>query len=115
VQTPGGVRYWWSPLLGRASLEVPEQPWGGWCAEEMGLGKVGCWRPPRARGCPCKWSLPIFRPSLRRLGAAHLSSRGPRACPTTHLHRRIPTYTHVFATHPPTPPTPLPPHAPTDH
>ncbi|KAI3434920.1 hypothetical protein D9Q98_002974 [Chlorella vulgaris] len=40
LQTPGGTRYWWSVLLGRASLEVPAQGWGGWCAEEMGLGKT---------------------------------------------------------------------------
>ena len=40
LATPHGKRYWWSPLLGRAALDVPEQPWGGWCAEEMGLGKV---------------------------------------------------------------------------
>ena len=41
LATPGGREWWWSQLLGRAAWSVPEQPWGGWCAEEMGLGKVG--------------------------------------------------------------------------
>ena len=56
LTTPHGKQYWWSPLLGRAALEVPEQPWGGWCAEEMGLGKVrmrvglGGWEGGRVRG-----------------------------------------------------------------
>ncbi|PSC76011.1 helicase-like transcription factor isoform B [Micractinium conductrix] len=40
LTTPTGSRYWWSPVLARASLEVPAQGWGGWCAEEMGLGKT---------------------------------------------------------------------------
>lgn len=47
MTTPNGTRYWWSHLLGRASVDVPAQGWGGWCAEEMGLGKVrrgGLWR-----------------------------------------------------------------------
>eukprot|EP00887_Chlorella_sp_A99_P003475 scaffold7.g3475.t1 len=35
-----GQRYWYSSLLGRAALDVPEQPWGGFCCEEMGLGKT---------------------------------------------------------------------------
>lgn len=42
MTTPNGTRYWWSHLLGRASVDVPAQGWGGWCAEEMGLGKVRC-------------------------------------------------------------------------
>lgn len=41
LTTPGGERYWYSPVLRRASLEVPAMPAGGFCAEEMGLGKVG--------------------------------------------------------------------------
>ncbi|KAI7843193.1 hypothetical protein COHA_003176 [Chlorella ohadii] len=40
MTTPNGTRYWWSHLLGRAALDVPAQGWGGWCAEEMGLGKT---------------------------------------------------------------------------
>lgn len=39
--TPSGARWWYSPILRRAALDVPPQPWGGFCAEEMGLGKVG--------------------------------------------------------------------------
>jgi hypothetical protein len=30
-----GRQYWWSPVLSRAALSVPEQPWGGFCCEEV--------------------------------------------------------------------------------
>jgi hypothetical protein len=35
-----GTPFWYSPLLGRVASVVPEQPSGGWCCEEMGLGKT---------------------------------------------------------------------------
>jgi hypothetical protein len=38
--TERGERWWYSPLLRRASFTVPAMPWGGFCCEEMGLGKV---------------------------------------------------------------------------
>jgi hypothetical protein len=42
LSLPDGRRWWYSPVLGRACVEVPAMPWGGFLAEEMGLGKVGC-------------------------------------------------------------------------
>ena len=41
MTAPGGERWWWSPVLQSASHDVPTMPWGGFLAEEMGLGKVG--------------------------------------------------------------------------
>lgn len=38
--TPQGRKFWYSPVLGRACLHVPEQSAGGFLAEEMGLGKT---------------------------------------------------------------------------
>jgi len=35
-----GTPFYYSPLLGRVASEVPEQPSGGFCCEEMGLGKT---------------------------------------------------------------------------
>ncbi|KAL4518653.1 hypothetical protein Ndes2437B_g00741 [Nannochloris sp. 'desiccata'] len=35
-----GTPFWYSPLLGRVASAVPEQPSGGFCCEEMGLGKT---------------------------------------------------------------------------
>ena len=29
----GGKRFWYSPLLDRAALNVPAQPWGGFLCE----------------------------------------------------------------------------------
>lgn len=40
MTTPKGERWWYSPVLHRASLGVPAMPCGGFCAEEMGLGKA---------------------------------------------------------------------------
>ena len=72
LQTPGGVHYWWSPVLGRASLEVPAQPWGGWCAEEM--GESWRWAPI---GVP--WGSVNRRPARRRC----VVLLGPKAFPRT--------------------------------
>ncbi|WIA39293.1 hypothetical protein OEZ86_005411 [Tetradesmus obliquus] len=35
-----GQGVWWSPVLERLSHQVPPAPWGGFLAEEMGLGKT---------------------------------------------------------------------------
>ncbi|KAF6235186.1 SNF2 family N-terminal domain-containing protein [Scenedesmus sp. NREL 46B-D3] len=35
-----GKGMWWSPVLDRLSFAVPAAPWGGFLAEEMGLGKT---------------------------------------------------------------------------
>ena len=34
-----GTPFWYSPLLGRVASDVPAQSSGGFCCEEMGLGK----------------------------------------------------------------------------
>lgn len=74
MTTPHGTRYWWSHLLGRASLDVPAQGWGGWCAEEMGLGKV-------RGGCvaACMWSSPFAAQPSRLSSAACRQLGGPVA------------------------------------
>lgn len=41
LTTPGGLPYWYSPVLQHATFAVPDMPVGGFLAEEMGLGKVG--------------------------------------------------------------------------
>ncbi|GAB4812994.1 hypothetical protein N2152v2_000040 [Parachlorella kessleri] len=40
MKAVGGEQWWYSPLLRRASQNVPSMPWGGFCCEEMGLGKT---------------------------------------------------------------------------
>lgn len=40
VTLAGGTPFWYSPLLGRVARNVPAQAWGGFCCEEMGLGKT---------------------------------------------------------------------------
>jgi hypothetical protein len=35
-----GTPFWYSPLLGKVASSIPEQPSGGFCCEEMGLGKT---------------------------------------------------------------------------
>lgn len=40
MTSPRGEKWWYSPVLKRAALEVPSLPGGGFCCEEMGLGKV---------------------------------------------------------------------------
>ncbi|KAK9808795.1 hypothetical protein WJX72_003802 [[Myrmecia] bisecta] len=40
LTSPAGTRYWYSPVLHRLCTDVPAAPWGGFLAEEMGLGKT---------------------------------------------------------------------------
>ena len=40
VNMADGTPFWYSPLLGRVARDVPTQAWGGFCCEEMGLGKT---------------------------------------------------------------------------
>lgn len=103
--TPGGTPYWWSSLLGRACMDVPEQPWGGWCCEEMGLGE---WRaarvPGRAGNSFAMWALmlhhggtwstlPVTAARHARLHCPLFLSQGLWACasvPCTQLALRPP-------------------------